>query len=52
MVIWSESRIELNRDDQRGSINYNFRYQIIAHQRDVPVLDSFYQQILNLLWPR
>lgn len=33
-------------------IHIILKYQIIAHQRDVPVLDNFYQQILNLLWPR
>ena len=27
-------------------------YQVTAHEREVPVLDEFYKQILDLLWPR
>jgi len=33
-------------------IHIILRYQVTAHEREVPVLDAFYHQILDLLWPR
>jgi hypothetical protein len=33
-------------------IHIILRYQVSAHQREVPVLDGFYQKVLNMLWPR
>lgn len=33
-------------------IHIILRYQVTAHEREVPVLDSFYKNILGLLWPR
>ena len=33
-------------------IHIILRYQVTAHEREVPVLDSFYKKILGLLWPR